>query len=141
MRSKGQVSFDLIFAVIALGVFLYFLVVFVDDFTTHQNRINIRNQEMDIALTVKSAINACEIADVGPLNNDTRVTVALPMINELGSPPTASRCRVEVPFQGSQSVGVSYTLTTGEVVSYSVPVSEWGGTMLHTCGQTIEVRC
>jgi hypothetical protein len=141
LRGKGQISFDLIFAIIALGVFLYFLVVFVDDFSVQQNKINIRNQEGEIALLVKSAINACQIADAGPANNDTEVRITLPKINEIGASQTAARCQVSVPFQGSRHVGVNYTMANGETVSTSIPVGEWGGSFLHNCGDILTINC
>lgn len=141
MRAKGQISFDLIFAILALAVFLFFLVVFVDAFSVQQDKINVRNQEMEIALLVKSAINACQIADVGPAGNDTKVEVGLPLIHELGSPPTMARCLVTVPFQGARHVGVSYTLDTNETVSMSIPVGEWGGYISAHCGEIVEIRC
>lgn len=145
-KNKGQISLDLIFALIAMIVFIQFAVFFASDFTDNQNKINIRNQELGIALKVKNAFSSCKAVDLNSDNlTDTRITVYLPFINEVGSQEVVSElCSVTV-LDGVIEVSHDYRNDEGitESIEVLLDLPEYvSQTEINAeCGSPITVSC
>lgn len=141
MRFKGQISFDLIFAIIALIIMLQFMLVFANTLHEEEGKINIRNQLKSIVLQAKSAVGACHIADANAESTDnTRVSIVIPRIHELGtSIGEARECNLSI--SGNAVTASHIMIDTGEQVEATVPLPEFDGVISVKCGEELKIVC
>ena len=140
MQAKGQVSFDLIFAIIAVIVFLQFMVSFVDNLTESQNFVGIQQQERLIALKVRSAFAACDIADANTGQTNTKILFTLPKINEVGVLTGTADCTVTAA--GNPTVlTISYSSPTSGMIVYSTRITGLAQNFSKKCGDEILINC
>ena len=144
MQSQGQLSFDLIFAFIAVLVLFQFLIFYAEDTATAESRISVRNQERSIALQVKNAVNACLIADVDAANPaDTIVSFTIPFVKEVSGSKVSTACTVAMQGTGANRViAVSHTMADNSLESVSLPLPEYSASVQPLgCGSTVSFFC
>ncbi len=131
-KCKGQISFDLIFSLIALMVFLQFMSAFTSDLLENQNKVIVRDQAMTMAIQVKDSINACNLLQNSSTSVKPSIQTVLPLIHEIGG---KSDCTVKVNESNNKKIVVNHLMKNGLNESVELSIPEFNST------QSIEVKC
>jgi hypothetical protein len=140
MRSRGQLSFDVIFAFVAFLVLAQFLIGFTDSTSLNESEISVRNQERAIGLKVKSVINSCLNLDFDASNpGDTLVTFRAPLLREITGSTASTNCDILVE---NNVITVSHLMESGTLSTVTIPLPEYGVSVQpFNCGSVVSFFC
>ncbi|MDO8627088.1 MAG: hypothetical protein Q7K42_01355 [Candidatus Diapherotrites archaeon] len=138
---KGQISFDMVFAILAMLIFVQFLSGFADDFVKAQSTISLRDQAFSIGVEVKDVISACQFLKRG--TGQAEVRFKLPFLYStngkagcnINSVLSGGVNNIEVkPFiEGGQSFDDAVALIPVPELSVTIAQANCGKEFIFTC--------